>query len=351
MNDFNARSIVARMVLIVCILMIAGMVTISSALAGATLENVREIGVLRCGVNEELTGFSYKNKAGRWEGFTVDFCRAVAAATLGDGEKVRFVPLRSPSRFPVLLSGKIDLLAHTATVTFGREAAIGVRFAGVYFFDGQAFMVPRRSGLRRIEDLNGKSICVGKGTTHRMNLEDTFRARGLTYKLLVLDSREEMTKAFLSGRCQAYTADRSSLAAVLVSAPGGSERFEILPGNISKEPLGPVVRRGDEEWFTLVRWVLFALIEAEELGVTRENVRTLQKKTTDPALSWFLNSSGQVGGSLKVKPDWVATVIAQVGNYGEIYERYFGTRSALKIERGLNRLWNRGGLLLAPPFQ
>ena len=324
---------------------------VSSVLAGQTLSTVRSTGVVRCGISEEMAGFSYKDKAGRPQGFNVDFCRAVAVAALGNGEKTTFRPLSPSSRFPVLLSGSIDLLAHTATVTFGREVGIGVEFAGTYFYDGQTFMVPRKSRVKRIEDLKGVTICVEKGTTSQLNLEYAFQARGLTFKPLVFDSLTEVTGAFFGGKCQAYTADRSNLAAVRSTAPGGPDRFQVLNFSISKEPIGPVVRRGDEEWLTLVRWVLFALIEAEERGVTRSNVRALQKKASDPALRSFLNTSGQLGKSIGLKADWVSDVIAEVGNYGEIYERHFGRQSALKIERGLNNLWNRGGLLYAPPFQ
>ena len=351
-EEFKAGSNVLRTISIALTLVITGTLNASPALAGATLDKVRSMDVVRCGVSEEMAGFSYKDGSVRWQGFTVDFCRAVAAAVLGNAEKVTLVPLTPSSRFPVLLSGRIDLLAHTATVTFGREAGIGVLFAGIYFYDGQTFMVPRKGKrVRKIEDLNRATICVQKGTTHQANLENTFRARRLSYKPLVINSLPDVAQALFSGQCQAYTADRSDLAAVLLSAPGGPDRFEILPGSISKEPLGPAVRRGDDEWFTLVRWVLFAIIEAEERGVTSKNVRALQKKTDDPALHWFLNSSGQLGKPLGLKPDWVADIVAQVGNYGEIYERNLGSRSGLKIERGLNRLWTKGGLLYAPPFE
>jgi general L-amino acid transport system substrate-binding protein len=333
------------------LLVIAAWLPSPRAFAGGTLEKVRSTRMVRCGVPEELPGFSYHDPSGRWQGFTADFCRAVAVAALGDAEKATFVALTPSSRLPVLLSGRIDLLAHNATATFGREAGIGVLFAGTYFYDSQAFMVPRNSKIQKIENLKGATICVEKGTTHQKNLEDIFRARKLTYKPLVLDSLAEMKEAFFSGRCRACTEDRSRLAALRLSAPGGPGRFDIVLEKISKEPLGPAVRRGDDEWFTLVRWVLYALIEAEERGVTRKNVQTLQKKTDDPSLQWFLNSSGQLGKSLGLKPNWAADVVAQVGNYGEIYERNLGGGSALKIERGLNDLWTRGGLVYAPPFQ
>jgi general L-amino acid transport system substrate-binding protein len=323
----------------------------SPTLAGPTLDKVRSAGVVNCGVSEEMTGAASLDAKGRWTGFTVDFCRAVAVAALGDAEKATFTPLTPSARFPVLLSGKIDLLADTATMTFGREAGIGVLFAGIYFYDGQTFLVPAKSKVNKIEDLKDATICVEKGTTHLPNLEYTFRPRKLTYKPLIRDSLKEVAAAFVAGKCQAYTGDRATLGSVLRSAPGGPTAFRILPGNISKEPLGPAVRRGDDEWFTLVRWVLNALIEAEERGITSKNVRSLREKTDDPGVQWFLNSSGRLGKSLGLKPDWAADVVAQVGNYGEIFERNISGKGPLQIDRGLNRLWTKGGLLYAPPFQ
>jgi len=350
MNNMKRKSRSLRLVLVLIGSVIVAAHTLPVR-AGTTLSTVRSAGMVRCGVSEETAGFSYKDKAGRRQGFSVDFCRAVAAAALNDGEKVSFRPLSPASRFPVLLSGSIDLLAHTATVTFGREVGIGVEFAGVYFYDGQTFMFPRKSKVKTVGNLKGATICVQKGTTHLKNLENTFGSRGLPYKTLVFDSLPEVTAAFFEGKCRAFTGDRSNLAAVRLTAPGGPGQYDILSGAVSKEPLGPAVRRGDEEWLTLVRWVLYALIEAEERGVTQSNVKELQKTAKDPGLRWFLNSSGELGKSIGLKPDWVAGVISRTGNYGEMYERHLGGRSALKMERGLNRLWSRGGLLYAPPFQ
>ena len=322
----------------------------SPSLAGETLAHVRTNNEVRCGVTEQLLGFSYKDAEGRWKGFNVDFCRAVAAAVLGDPEKVSFTPLTAPNRFPILLSRKIDLLAHTVTWTFGREAGIGIDFPGIYFYDGQTFAVPAEKEIKRLEDLNGMAICVEKGTTFQANMADTFRKQGIPYTPVVVDSQEELIASLRARKCQACTAERSVLAALKAVAPQGS-RFKIISGEISREPLAPAVRRGDDEWTTVIRWVLFALIEAEERGVTMANVRALQKDTADPQLQWFLNSCGQRAKSLGLKPDWVADVIAAVGNYGEIYERNFGSASGLNIERGLNRLWKQGGLLYAPSFQ
>jgi general L-amino acid transport system substrate-binding protein len=322
-----------------------------AAFAGEVLTRVRTNKEIRCGVTEPLAGFSYKDEKGQWKGLNIDFCRAVAAAALNDPERTTFTPLSSPNRFPALLLNRIDLLAHTTTWTFGREAGIGIRFPGVYFFAGQTFMVPAAKNIKKIEDLKGAIIGVEKGTTFLSNLENTFQVRDIPYTPLALDSQEQMVEAFLDGRCQAITAEQSVLAAIRAKIPGGAKQFDIMAEKISKEILCPAVRRGDEEWFALVKWVLFALIEAEELGITSANVRDLQHNTKDPRIRWFLNSSGQQAKALGLKPDWAADVIAAVGNYGEIFERNFGQASGLNIERGYNRLWNQGGLMYAPPFQ
>ncbi|HVO83220.1 MAG TPA: amino acid ABC transporter substrate-binding protein [Syntrophobacteria bacterium] len=322
----------------------------ASAGAGDTLARVKSRQVLRCGVSEGLIGFSLKDPAGEWTGLDVDFCRAVAAA-VGDRVKVQFVPLFASARFPALQADEIDLLVRNTTWTLGREAFLGVQFAGILFYDGQGFMVPRKGKVRRIAELKGATICVDKGTTSEQNLVDYFRARGWNYKPLVLESVAEIRDAFVSGRCQAYTSDASQLASMRMAVPDGTKKYIILPDLISKEPLGPVVRRGDEEWFTLVRWVLFALIQAEELGVTRENVRTLKETSTDPAVQRLLGKAGGFGKALGVDNDWVVRVVGTVGNYGEMFERNLGRESVLNLERGLNRLWKQGGLMYAPPFR
>lgn len=319
--------------------------------AGEILNEVRSQKMLSCGVSEGLAGFSLKDREGNWQGIGPDFCRAVAAAALGDANKVEFIPLKTASRFPMLLSGRIELLAHTATVTFGREAGIGARFAGVYFFDGQGFMVLRSAKKLTIRDLNGATVCLVKGTTHQANLANTFQKHKMKYTPLMIESMQEAADALLKGTCRAVTSDQSQLVAIRATTPDGLKRFEIIPGTFSVEPIGPAVYRGDDEWFLLVRWVLYALIEAEELGVTRENVRTLLKDPGSIALRDFLITSGKTGKALGLSKDWVVTTIGTVGNYGEIYERNFGEKSSLKIERGHNRLWSAGGLMYAPPFQ
>lgn len=337
-------------VLIVCTVALTVALTPGSAGAGDVLDRVRKNKVVRCGVSEGIVGFSSQDATGRWTGMDVDFCRAVAAA-VGDRVRVEFVPLFASARFPALQTGEIDLLVRNTTWTLGREAFLGVQFAGTLFYDGQGFMVPRKSKVRRISHLNGATICVEKGTTHEPNLADYFRLHGLKCKPLILESVAEIRDALVSGRCRAYTSDASQLASVRTQVPDGMKRFIILPDLVSKEPLGPVVRRGDEEWFTLVKWVLFALIQAEELGITRENARTLRDTSTDPAVQRFLGRTGGFGKALGVDNDWVMRVVGTVGNYGEMFERNLGREAVLKLERGLSRLWKQGGLMYAPPFR
>jgi len=319
--------------------------------AGDTLATIRSRGILRCGVSEGLAGFSIKDAGGRWTGMDVDFCRAVAAVALDDPEKVAFVPVTAAERFPRLLSGDIDLVVCHATWTLKREALLDVQFAGVMYYDGQAFMVPRSAKITRIEDLKDSTICVAKGTTHQANLKECFQNRGLPYTPIVLESLADVSAAFLSGRAQAYSSDMSQLAAVRASAPGGADNYVILSELISKEPLGAVVRGDDRRWLTLVRWVLYALIEAEECGVTGRNVRSMAKTATDPAVKRFLLATDGYENALRIRPDWTVRVIESVGNYGELFERNLGPNSPLRLERGLNRLWTRGGLMYAPPIQ
>lgn len=319
--------------------------------AGETLARVRAKGVVRCGVGQGLAGLAFRDGSGRWTGIEPDFCRAVAAAVLNDPEKVALVPMTPSARFPRLLSGEVDLLLRSTTWTLGREAFLGVEFAGVLYHDGQAFMVPRKSKVRRIADLNGSAICLVKGTTHVENATDYFGSRGLRYKGAIFDTVEDAKKAFLAGKCAAFTSDYIQLSADRASATGGPEEFVILPDLISREPVGPVVRRGDEEWFAIVKWVLFALIEAEDRGITKANVRAKAKTAADPSLRRFLGLTGGFGKALGVRDDWTIKVIESVGNYGEMFERNLGRQGPLKIERGVNRPWTKGGILYAPPFR
>jgi general L-amino acid transport system substrate-binding protein len=334
-------------VLITAITILAGA---AQSEAGAVFDRVRSKKILRCGVSEGLIGFSMRDSAGNWSGMDVDFCRAVAAAA-GPGVKVEFVPLTASARFVALKMGKIDLLSRSTTWTLGREAFLGVQFAGVLYFDWQAFMVTRNSGVNRAEQLKGATVCVRKGTTTEMNLADYSNEKALNLKPLVLDTQDEVEKALFSGRCKAYTSDNSILASERLTAPGGAEHYVILPEKLSKEPTGPVMRRGDEEWFRLVKWVLFALIEAEERGVTSGNASTMKKATKDPAARRLLGSGGGFGKALGTDDDWALRAIQASGNYGEMFERNLGRHSVLKLDRGFNRLETKGGLMWAPPFR
>jgi general L-amino acid transport system substrate-binding protein len=325
-----------------------GSASIAHAAAGESLGQIKSRGTLRCGVSEGILGFSARDQAGRWTGLDVDFCRAVAAAALGDANKVSFVPLQASARFIALKSGTIDLLSRNTTWTFDREAGLHVRFAGVLFYDGQGFMVPRKKAPKALAGLRGASVCVEKGTTSAQHLVDYSAARRLDMTALVFDSARELVDAFTSGRCRALTADASRLAATRLRLSGDSRGFLILPERISKEPLGPVVRGGDEEWLTIVRWVLIALVGAEESEVTRDNVR---ERMRDVALRRVLRPDDDISKALGLDPDWAFHVIRSVGNYGEMFERNVGAASPLKLERGLNRLWTEGGLMYAPPMR
>jgi len=319
--------------------------------AGDVFTGVRSKGAVRCGVSEGLLGFSLKEPNGRWSGLDVDFCRAVAAAALGDPGKAVFVPLITSARFLALRSGQIDVLARHTTWTLAREAGLGVHFTGILYYDGQGFMVTRKSGIGKIDQLNGATICVETETTSKENLDDYFQARGWKYKPVLVKSPAEAMAAFSGGNCRAYTSDRSQLASARATATGGPGTHLILPGEISKEPLGPAVFRGDEEWFSLVRWVLFALVAAEEYGITRDNVQAKQQEKANLMLQNFFATSDYYSKALGVKPGWAGKTIESVGNYGEIFERNLGSQSPLKLERGLNRLWTQGGLMYAPPFR
>jgi general L-amino acid transport system substrate-binding protein len=280
-----------------------------------------------------------------------DFCRAVAAAVFGDPEKVAFNPLTASERLPALRTGKIDLLSRNTTWTIGREAGLGVQFVGTLYHDGQGFLVRKGGGITKVSDLKNATICIEKGTTSQANLDDYFRSKGWKYKPIIFESLIKTQEAFFSGQCKSYTSDRSQIAAVRSGIRDGSRTYTILPGQISKEPLGPVVRRGDDDWFTLVRWVLFALIEAEEMGVTKANVRAKAKEKGNPDLERFLGSSGNFGKAMGVSNDWTVRIVESVGNYGEMFERNLGRGSPLNLDRGPNRLWNKGGLMYAPPFR
>jgi general L-amino acid transport system substrate-binding protein len=320
------------------------------ALAGPTLEAIKARGELRCGVSHGLVGFSQLDAQGRWTGIDADFCRAVAAAVVGDGAKVRFLPFNAQQRFSALQSGEIDVLARNTTWTLSRDTALGLNFAGVIFYDGQGFLVAKRAKVKQVRDLSGASICVQQGTSTELNLADHFRANALRFKAVVFQDLAEAEKAFFEGRCDAFTADNSALQSIRAAKAGNPDDYLVLPELISKEPLGPAVRQGDEQWFDIVKWVLFALIEAEEVGVTSANLEA-RKKSPDPNLQRLLGVTAGMGGNLGLSDDWAARAIAATGNYGEIFERNVGQSSGLKLERGHNALWKDGGLLYAMPFR
>ncbi|MCW2282653.1 general L-amino acid transport system substrate-binding protein [Rhodoblastus acidophilus] len=319
-----------------------------SARAG-TLDDILARGALVCGVNTGLAGFGLPDNRGEWRGFDIDYCRAVAAAIFDDPKKVRFTPLSGKDRFTALQSGEIDLLSRNTTWTQSREAGQGLLFAGVNYFDGQAFMVRKARGLKSVRELNGASICVQQGTTTELNLADAFRKFGITAETVVFTGGDEALKAYESGRCDAYTTDGSALYAqrLKLSAPGD---HEILGETISKEPFGPVVRQGDDRWFNLVKWTHFALLDAEELGVTAVNVESLRQSNL-PEIRRLLGADNDFGAGLGLPKDWVVRIVRAVGNYGEIFERNLGQGSPLKIPRGLNAQWRDGGLHYAPPVR
>jgi len=326
-----------------------GMAVPPTAGAADTLAGVKARDTVRCGVSEGIPGFSQRDAAGHWTGLDVDFCRAVAAAVLGDADKATFVPLRASERFPALRLGTIDLLLRNTTWTLSREAGLGVLFAGVLLYDGETFMVAADSPVQSPEQLSGATVCVVKGTTHADQLVDWSHANGLAVQPLMLDTVPAAAAALFDGRCAAYSSDASTLAAVRTTAPQG-RTFRILAKQISKQPLGPAVRAGDDGWFTLVRWVLFALIAADEQNLTQRNVATL-RDSTDPAAQRVLGADRDMSRLLGIAPEWSLRAVQSVGNYGEVFERNLGRDSPLGLERGLNRPWSRGGILYAPPLQ
>jgi len=322
----------------------------AQAHAGKTLDQIRQRGQLVCGVSTGVIGFSAADSRGRWSGLDVDVCRAIAAAVLGDANKVKYVPLNAEQRFTALQSGEVDLLSRNTTWTLTRDASLGLSFTAITYYDGQGFLVPKRLKLKSAAQLRGAEICVQSGTTTEKNLGDYFKAQGVNIKPVVFENFEASIRAFFSGRCQAYTTDASALAFIRSKEARKPDDYQILPERISKEPLGPVVRRGDDEWFTIVKWVVFALIDAEEYGVTRGNIQAL-KASANPAIGRLLGSTEDSGRPLGLDRYWAARAVGAVGNYGEIFRRNVGADSPLKLARGLNALWTQGGLMYAPPIR
>jgi len=328
--------------------------TLAAALpahAGKTLDAIKARGQVVCGVNTGLAGFSAADSSGNWSGLDVDVCKAVAAATLGDATKVKYVPLNAQQRFTALQSGEIDILSRNTTFSLTRDASLGLHQTAVTYYDGQGFMVPAKSKIKSAKQLKGQTVCVQSGTTTEKNLTDYSRANNLAVKPVVFEKVEAATGAYFSGRCIAYTTDASGLASVRNKEAKVPADHIILPELISKEPLGPKVRRGDDEWFAIVKWVVYGLLEAEEYGVTQANVDQLKTSSTDPVVQRLLGSTEDTGKLLGLDKEWMVRAIKATGNYGEIFERNVGPKSPLALPRGVNNLWNKGGLMYAYPIR
>lgn len=312
-----------------------------------TVAAIRARGLLVCGVTVNSVGFANPDSRGIMRGMDADICRAIAAAVLGDAEKVRFVPNTAVQRFPMLQSGELDVLVRNTTWTLGREASLGLAFAGINFYDGQGFIVKRDAGITSARQLDGATICVAPGTTTELNLTDYFRTHRMRFQPVVIEGIEEIRAAFLAGRCDAYTNDATALATFRHAQGANAERFTVLPERISREPLGPVVRKGDWKWFDIVRWTLFAMINAEELGINQANLASFAN-STNPDVQRLLGRTGDLGRALGLDNDWALRIIREVGNYGDVFERNI---TPLGIPRGLNDIWTRGGLHYAPPIR
>ncbi len=323
--------------------------TIAGLAQAATLDDVKRKGFVQCGVSQGLPGFSNPDEKGNWTGIDVDVCRAVAAAIFGDANKVKYTPLSAKERFTALQSGEVDLLSRNTTWTLVRDTALGLNFTGVTYYDGQGFMVPRKLKVKSAKELGGASVCVNIGTTTELNMADFFRANKLQYKPVVFEKADEVVAAYDAGRCDVYTTDRSGLAAQRLKLKKPDDHV-VLPEIISKEPLGPVVRHGDDQWFDVVKWTLYAMLEAEEYDVNSKNVDKM-KGSSDPVVKRLLGIEGDMGKNLGLGNDWVYNIVKQVGNYGESYDRHVGPATALKLERGANALWKNGGLQYAMPVR
>jgi general L-amino acid transport system substrate-binding protein len=333
---------------------LATAIVMSSALSGiaaadGTLAAVKARGVLQCGVTSGVPGFSVPDEQGNWKGLDVDVCRSIAAATLGDASKVKFIPLTAKERFTALQSGEIDVLSRVTTWTQTRDTQLGLNFTGVTYYDGQGFLVKKELGLTSVKELDGATVCVQSGTTTELNLSDYFRANGISFTPVVFDTNEQAASSFDTGRCDSFTTDLSQ-AYGLRTRMSDPDAVVALPEVISKEPLGPVVRQGDDQWFNIVKWSLFAMLNAEELGVTSANVDEM-KSSENPNIKRLLGIDGPQGKGMDIADDWSYQVIKQVGNYAEAFDRNVGKDSALKIDRGINALWNQGGFQYAPPMR
>lgn len=322
---------------------------VAGAEAG-TMDDVKKKGFVRCGVSQGVPGFSNPDAQGNWTGLDVDICRGVAVALFNDATKVKYLPLSAKERFTALQSGEVDVLSRNTTWTLVRDTALGLNFTGVTYYDGQGFMVTKKLNVKSAKQLNGASVCVSIGTTTELNLSDYFRANNLSYKPVTFEKADEVIAAYDAGRCDVFTTDRSGLAAQRLKLKKPDDHV-VLPEIISKEPLGPVVRHGDDQWFDLVKWVLYAMLEAEEYGVNSENVDQMKSTSKDPVVKRILGVEGDMGKNLGVDNAWAHNIIKKVGNYGEIYERNVGPKTPLKLERGTNALWTKGGLQYPMPIR
>lgn len=322
---------------------------VGTAHAGTTLEAIKKNGFIKCGISDGLPGFSFADEKGNYSGIDVDVCRAIAAALFGDTTKLKYTPLTAKERLTALQSGEIDVLSRNTTWTSSRDSAQGLNFAGVTYYDGQGFLVNKKLGVNSAKNLDGATVCVQAGTTTELNLSDYFRANKMKFTPITYDKSDESAKSLEAGRCDVLTSDQSQLYAQRIKLAKPDE-YVVLKEVISKEPLGPVVRHGDDDWFDIVKWTLYVMVNAEELGINSKNVEEM-KKSTNPDVKRLLGVEGDKGKDFGLANDWMATVIKQVGNYGEIFERNVGKGSPLKIDRGLNALWNQGGLQYAPPVR
>ncbi len=321
----------------------------STAASAATLDDVKAKGFVQCGVSQGLPGFSNPDAAGNWTGIDVDLCAGIAAAVFGDSTKVKFVPLSAKERFTALQSGEIDVLSRNTTWTMSRDTTLGLNFAGVNYYDGQGFMVRNDLGVKSALELSGASVCTNTGTTTELNVADYFRANKMEYEIVAFEKADEVVAAYDAGRCDVYTTDQSGLYAQRLKLTNPADH-SVLPEVISKEPLGPVVRQGDDQWFNIVKWTHFAMVNAEELGVSKANAAEMMK-SENPEVKRLMGVEGEFGAALGLGNDWAANIISQVGNYAEVFNANVGPDTALAIARGTNDLWSRGGLQYAPPIR
>ena len=342
MNNLKNVAIVA---------VVLGTLAAVPAHAGKTLDGIKARGQVVCGVNTGLAGFSAADSNGKWTGLDVDICRAIAAATLGDPEKVKYVPLNAQQRFTALQSGEVDVLSRNTTFTLTRDASLGLHATVVTYYDGQGFMVPVKSKIKSAKQLKSQTVCVQSGTTTEKNLTDYSKANNLNIKPVVFEKLEAAENAYFTGRCIAYTTDASGLSSTRSKVAKDPNEHLILPELISKEPLGPMVRRGDDEWFAIVKWTIYGLLESEEYGITQANADALKATSKDPVVQRILGASEDTGKLLGLDRDWMVRTIKATGNYGEIFERNVGPKSPLGLPRALNNQWNKGGLMYAYPVR